>query len=156
MEPNHIMSYNVYGWTPCTTTRAWWAFCHVPFDPCRFLASDWSGIFRALAEQVLIRLSSNLIEKFYTALPRTELQFSHASMNSVCPALWLLEQFPCICIQTADPFALKFGCVGVEFNMELPWPGIRPTKDISIEFKIQWNSIMLLIVTYSADRTSRQ
>ena len=39
--------------------------------------------------------------------------------------------------------------------------GARPTKDISIEFEIQWNFVMLLFITCSADHdkilhTSRQ
>ena len=40
-------------------------------------------------------------------------------------------------------------------------PGARPTNDVSIEFKIQWNFVMVLFITYSADHneilhTSRQ
>ena len=29
--------------------------------------------------------------------------------------------------------------------------GTRPTNDISIEFEIQWNFVMLLFITYSTD-----
>ena len=40
--------------------------------------------------------------------------------------------------------------------------GARPTNDISIEFEIQWNFVMLLFIIYAADynneilHTSRQ
>ena len=41
------------------------------------------------------------------------------------------------------------------------WPDTRPTNNISMEFQIQWNFVMLLFITYSTDHneilhTSRQ
>ena len=59
------------------------------------------------------------------------------------------------------PYVLYFYFIDIIYLLTIKGPGARPTTDISIEFEIQWNFVMLLYITYSADHndivhTSRQ